>query len=294
MFHLFTHAFFKALLFLGAGSVIHAMHHEQDMRKMGGLRRRLPRTYVAMLIGAASLTGLPPLSGFFSKDQILGEATSGGTYGLVLFAVALTGVLLTAIYSFRLVFLVFHGEESEYARELLSKHEGREGPRWMTAPVLVLAVLAVVGGWLQISGLWEKFSDFLEPVVGMPIEVALSREWALSGMSVLLALTGIWTAWAVYVRRSQTAPRSPRFLLEKLYFDRLYDFLFYRPAAALARALTGLFERPVIDDSVDGIGAGTLRGGRVVAAIQNGLARTYVLLVAGGAVLVLLLFLIFR
>jgi NADH-quinone oxidoreductase subunit L len=294
MFHLVTHAFFKALLFLGAGVVIHALDGEQDMRKMGGLRKRMPRTFVAMLIGAGALAGLPPLAGFFSKDAILATAFSEGVYGKVLFSAGLAGVLLTALYSFRLIFLVFSGEESELVREHLSKHEGREGPRWMTGPVAVLALLAFAGGWLEIAGLWHPFSRFLEGVAptALRFSTTAAREWLLSGVSVVVALGGLWIAWTIYSARTQ--PRSPKALVEKLYFDRAYNLLFYRPAVLLAHRLASLFEKPVIERSVEEIGAGTLRGGRVAAAVQNGLARSYVLLVAAGASLVLLLFLIFR
>ena len=296
MFHLVTHAFFKALLFLGAGVVIHALGGEQDMRKMGGLRKRMPRTFIAMLIGAGALAGLPPLAGFFSKDAILAAAFSGGIYGKVLFAAAIAGVLLTALYSFRLIFLVFLGEESEPAREHLSKHEGREGPRWMTAPVAALALLAFVGGWLEVAGLWHPFSSWLGRIAPVAITSAPTpaREWLLSAVSVFVALGGLWIAWMVYAARSRKAPRAPKALVEKLYFDRAYDRVFYFPAVSLAHRLGSLFEKPVIERSVEEIGTGTLRGGRVAAAVQNGLARSYVLLVAAGASLILLLFLIFR
>ncbi len=295
MFHLVTHAFFKALLFLGAGVVIHALGGEQDMRKMGGLRKRMPRTFVAMLIGAGALVGLPPLSGFFSKDAILSTAISNGTYGKVLFAAGIAGVLLTALYTFRLLFLVFSGEESELVRKSLAKHKGTEGPRWMTAPVAVLALLAVGGGWLEIAGLWHPFSSFLEGVAPpFAAEPSVAREWLLSAVSLGVALGGIWIAWTIYSARRQQAPRAPGALTEKLYFDRAYDLLFYLPAVSLARRLGAWFERPVIERSGEEIGTGALAGGRFSAAIQNGLARTYVLLVAAGVSVIVLLFLVLR
>jgi NADH-quinone oxidoreductase subunit L len=290
MFHLVTHAFFKALLFLAAGVVIHALAGEQDMRKMGGLRKRMPRTFIAMLIGAGALAGLPPLAGFFSKDAILALAFSGGVYDKMLFAAGLTGVLLTALYSFRMLFLVFSGEESELARKHLSKHRGGEGPRWMTWPVAVLALLALIGGWLQLPGAWHLFSDFL----GRGATLAVTREWLLSAVSVAVALGGVWIAWAIYSARTQRAPRTPKALVEKLYFDRVYDLLFYYPAVSLAHLLGAWFERPVIERSGEEIGAGTLAGGRLAAAIQNGLARTYVLLVAAGVSAIVLFFLVLR
>jgi NADH-quinone oxidoreductase subunit L len=166
----------------------------------------------------------------------------------------------------------------------------------MTGPVAVLALLAFAGGWLEVAGLWHPFSRFLEGVA--PAAFAFSptpaREWLLSGVSVVVALGGLWIAWTIYSARTQPAPRAPKALVEKLYFDRAYDLLFYHPAVSLAHLLGSLFEKPVIERSVEEIGTGTLRGGRVAAAVQNGLARSYVLLVAAGASLVLLLFLIFR
>jgi NADH-quinone oxidoreductase subunit L len=295
MFHLVTHAFFKALLFLAAGVVIHALGGEQDMRKMGGLRRRMPRTFIAMLIGAGALAGLPLLSGFFSKDAILATAVSGGIYDKLLFAAGIAGVLLTALYSFRLLFLVFSGEESELVRKSLAKHKGPEGPRWMTVPVALLALLAVAGGWMQIAGLWHPFSTFLEVTAPtFASEPSALREWLLSAVSVVITLGGIWIAWTIYAARTQRAPRAPKALVEKLYFDRAYDLLFYRPAVWLAHRLGSWFERPLIERSGEEIGIGALGGGRISAAIQNGLARTYVLLVAAGASLIVLLFLVLR
>src|SRR5437870_1062991 len=148
MFHLMTHAFFKALLFLAAGLVIHALVGEQDMRKMGGLKRFLPRTYLAFLVGALALTGIPPLSGFFSKDSILASALAAGWYGDLLFAVGLVGAFLTGLYTFRMVFLVFGGEPSVYAREHFHRPERNEPWLWMGLAVGVLTVGAVVAGWI--------------------------------------------------------------------------------------------------------------------------------------------------
>ena len=293
MFHLVTHAFFKALLFLGAGVVIHALGGEQDMRKMGGLRKRLPRTYIAMIIGAAALAGLPPLAGFFSKDAILALASSDGLYGKILLTAGLAGVVLTALYSFRMIFLVFSGDAR--SEGTTKSHAADEGPRWMTVPVAVLALLALTGGWLEVAGLWHPFSTFLEPVVALPrLYATATREWILSATSIALSLGGIWIAWSIYATRRHQAPRAPRLLTEKLYFDRAYDLAFYRPAVAIAHWLGSLFERPLIDGSVAGIGLGASAGGRLVAALQNGLARSYALAVAAGAVIALLLFLLLR
>ena len=179
MFHLMTHAFFKALLFLAAGIVIHALVGEQDMRKMGGLRKYLPRTYWAFLIGALALTGIPPLSGFFSKDAILASALAAGTYGQILFVVGVIGAFLTGLYTFRMVFIVFGGEPSAYAREHMHRPERTEPWVWMAWTVAVLSLLAVVGGWVDIPGVWDPFGDFLEPTVEPLVEPSGTQEfWA--------------------------------------------------------------------------------------------------------------------
>jgi NADH-quinone oxidoreductase subunit L len=248
-----------------------------------------------MLIGTGALVGLPPLAGFFSKDAILATAFSNGIYGKVLFAAGIAGVLLTALYSFRLLFLVFSGEESELVKKSLPKRKRAEGPRWMTVPVAVLTLLAIGGGWMQIAGLWHPFASFLEQFSpSFAAEPSATREWLLSGVSLVVALGGIWIAWAIYSARTQQAPKAPRALVEKLYFDRAYDLVFYRPAVYVAHRLGSWFERPVIERSGEELGTSTLIGGRIAAAIQNGLARSYVLLVAAGVSILVLLFLVLR
>ena len=152
MFHLMTHAFFKALLFLAAGIVIHALAGEQDIRKMGGLRDALPRTYLFMLIGSLALAGIFPFAGFWSKDSILASALASGTYGIVLFVAGLIGAFLTGLYTFRMIFLVWRGDRSPYVREHLHDTSHGEAPFSMYAAVAVLAVLSVIGGWVQIAG----------------------------------------------------------------------------------------------------------------------------------------------
>src|SRR3954469_10082936 len=189
MFHLMTHAFFKALLFMAAGIVIHALAGEQDIRKMGGLRRLMPFTYAAFGVGALSLAGVPPFSGFFSKDSILAAALSHGWYGQMLWVAGMIGAFLTGLYAFRLFFVVFWGEPSGFVREHLMtgshahareghlSHDGHEshmhvgeGPLSMTLTVGVLAVLAAIGGFLQFAGVWTPVSDWLEPVARPLVE----------------------------------------------------------------------------------------------------------------------------
>ena len=296
MFHLMTHAFFKALLFLAAGLVIHALLGEQDMRKMGGLRRLLPRTWLAFLVGALALTGLPPFSGFFSKDSILASAlATGDAYGQLLWAAGLAGAFLTGVYTFRMVFLVFGGEPSAHVREHLERHGHGEGPSSMTVPVALLALLATIGGWIQFAGLWHPLSDFLEPAAPALHEPSLREDLATSLLAVTLGLAGAALAWWFFSARRASAPRFGRDLLErKFYFDELYDALFYRPAVFTAHAWLRLIERPVVSGSIEGAAAGTRFLGGRVRGVQTGLVRTYTLVLAGGLAVLALVFISVR
>ena len=293
MFHLMTHAFFKALLFLAAGLVIHALLGEQDMRKMGGLRQFLPRTYLAFLIGALALTGIPPLSGFFSKDSILASALAAGTYGQILFVVGLAGAFLTGLYTFRMVFLVFWGEPSAYAREHFHRPDRSEPWLWMGLSVGALAVLAVVGGWIQIPGVWHPLANFLKPAAEPLIEPTGAQDVLASILAVGLGIAGVVVAWALYSARTLAVPqaRSVHAVLEhKFYFDELYDWVFYRPTVFLTRTLRDYFERPILLGSIDALATGTRRIGNEVTGLQTGLVRTYALSIAGGVTVLALVF----
>ena len=293
MFHLMTHAFFKALLFLAAGIVIHALAGEQDMRRMGGLRRFLPRTYWAFLIGALALTGIPPFSGFFSKDSILASALAAGTYGQILFVVGIVGAFLTGLYTFRMVFLVFDGEPSAYAREHLHRPDRSEPWVWMGATVGVLSALAVIGGWIQIAGLWHPFADFLKPTVESLVDPSGSQDLLASVLAVGLGIAGAAVAWAAYSRRTLRIPqvRAVRAVLEhKFYFDELYDAVFYRPSAALAAVLRDRIERPLVLGSITALGAGARRIAGELTEVQTGLVRTYALTIAGSVTVLAFVF----
>jgi NADH-quinone oxidoreductase subunit L len=293
MFHLMTHAFFKALLFLAAGIVIHALIGEQDMRKMGGLRQFLPRTYWAFLIGALALTGIPPLSGFFSKDPILAAALDSGWWGQLLFAVGIAGAFLTGLYTFRMVFLVFGGEPSAWAREHFHRPERTEPWVWMAWTVGVLTVLAAIGGWIQIPGLWTPVSDFLDPVAEPLVEPSGAQELVASVVAVAVGVAGIAVAWAAYSARTLSIPRARaiRAVFEhKFYFDELYDWVFYRPSVALAVALRDWIERPLLLGSIDSIATGARRLGSDLSELQTGLVRTYALAIAGSVTVLALVF----
>jgi NADH-quinone oxidoreductase subunit L len=292
MFHLMTHAFFKALLFLAAGIVIHALIGEQDMRKMGGLRQFLPRTYWAFVIGALALTGIPPLSGFFSKDPILAAALDSGWYGQLLFAVGIAGAFLTGLYTFRMVFLVFDGEPSAWAREHFHRPERTEPWVWMAWTVGVLTVLAAIGGWIQITELWTPISDFLDPVAEPLVEPSGTQELIASVVAVAMGVAGIAVAWAAYSARTLSIPRARpvRAVLEhKFYFDELYDWVFYKPSVALAVALRDWFERPLLG-SIDTIATSARRIGSDLSDVQTGLVRTYALAIAGSVTVLAFVF----
>jgi NADH-quinone oxidoreductase subunit L len=305
MFHLMTHAFFKALLFMAAGLVIHALLGEQDIRRMGGLRDLMPRTYLAFLAGALALVGLPPFAGFFSKDSILAAAMHDGWYGYLLWTAGLAGTFLTGLYTFRMLFVVFAGEPSAFVREHLIRprrhghaHHG-EGPFSMTSTVAILAVLSVIGGWIQFAPLWIPVTHWLD-VVAPTLRHAEATSWqegVSSALAFALGLGGIAAAWLVYLRRRVAVPRlafAQRLLEHKFYFDEAYDLVFYSPAVRIARLFVDGVERLVVGGSITGLGRGIGDAARGVARAQTGLLRTYALAIAGGVAVLLVVFISVR
>jgi NADH-quinone oxidoreductase subunit L len=298
MFHLMTHAFFKALLFMTAGLAIHALAGEQDIRNMRGLGKLMPFTKWCFLAGALALVGIPPFSGFFSKDSIVASAAALGTwYGWIFWVCGIAGAFLTGLYTFRLWFLVFPGEPSPFVREHYHDHHGREGAWTMLVPVGVLAVLATVGGWLQWSPQWHPFTDWLAPAAQTltVAEPTSTQEYLTSAATVLAGLAGIALAWAIYSERRVEVPAAPfwrRTLEHKFYFDELYDRLFYAPGAWAASFLRREFEEPVVLQTGRDLGETTLATGGLVRRIQTGLLRTYFLFLAAGAAGLVLAFLI--
>ncbi len=298
LFHLMTHAFFKALLFMAAGVVIHALAGEQDIRRMGGLARELPWTYRAFLIGSLSLAAIPPFAGFFSKDAILSSAANSGSLGWILWGIGIVGAFLTALYTFRLLFVVFFGEISPFAREHLHK-ERFEGPLSMLWPVGVLTVLSIVGGLLQIPGVWHAVDTWIEPVAHS-VEEASGAVAVFSVLaSLAAALGGIAVAWALYRRPSEKPaelrrrfPWAARTLEHKLYFDEAYDAAFYEPASRLATWLGRWFEEPIVLRSLGGLGIGVRDVSDRVSAAQTGRVRAYVLALAMGLAVLAIVFLV--
>jgi NADH-quinone oxidoreductase subunit L len=296
MFHLMTHAFFKALLFMAAGLVIHALADEQDIRKMGGIGRLMPWTRWAFLAGALALVGIPPFGGFFSKDSIIAAALHAGWYGVIFWVVALIGAFLTGLYTFRLYFIVFGGSKAAPDAHL---HDGREGPRTMLVPVGILAVLALVGGWIQFAPFWHPLTDWLAPVAPTlaAAEPANWQEALSSVLAVALGLAGMAVAWAMYGTGRIAVPRFARVqraLEHKLYFDEAYDAIFYRPAAAFASWLRRDFEEPVILTAGPDLGETVFDSGRGVSRLQTGLLRTYVFFLGTGMAVLAIVFLLVR
>jgi NADH-quinone oxidoreductase subunit L len=265
---------------------------------MGGVRGPMPKTYIAFLIGSLALVGIPPLSGFFSKDSILASALASGGYGQVLFVIGLIGTLLTGIYAFRLLFVVFLGEPSQLVGEHTHDHARGEGAWTMTWPVGILAVLAAVGGWIQIAGLWHPFGEWLDPVAfGREhlalVEPTVTQDYVTSTLAVALGALGILVAWALYGARSRPVPRSAAVqntLEHKLWFDELYDLIFYKPAVLLTRGLRRGVEEPLIGGSISGVTVGARETAEAVGGAQTGYLRSYALMIALGVAVLVLVF----
>jgi NADH-quinone oxidoreductase subunit L len=284
MFHFMTHAFFKALLFLAAGNVIHAFHEDQDIRHMGNLRAGLPITFWTFLIGTLSISGFPLFAGFFSKDEIIRAAlnATGGEFWLGVLALLTAG--LTAYYMFRLFFIAFGWE--------WMAHDGRhlhEALPIQTIPIVILAAGAVVGGYIPVA-------SFLTPVFGGAVEVGTATFIGLAALSVLVALVGFAVAYLLHARRPDLAVAwrtrlGPIHTLveHKYYIDELYDRLFVRPGLALARFLNDVVEPRVIDGAVNAVAAAVMVEAQDVRGIQTGRVRSYALVTLGGAVGVLLI-----
>jgi NADH-quinone oxidoreductase subunit L len=293
IFHLLTHGAFKALLFLGCGSVIIALHHEQDMRKMGGLKDKLPITYWTFVIGSLALAGFPLTAGFFSKDDLLVSAWSSGPLGQVLAVLGILTALLTAFYSFRLVFVMFWGPSRVDPHHVAEVHE--PSPT-MTIPLMVLAVLSIITGYFGIP-------EFLEPMFATEGSGA-SQHASGSLMIMLLAsvagLLGIAGAYYVYVLNPSLPDRWARqwrtvyqLSLNKWYFDEIYDRNIVRPTLSAAAELWKHVDVAVIDGAVNGVARAIGWGAWILRLIQSGQTQHYVLGMALGGLVILTMFLMF-
>jgi NADH-quinone oxidoreductase subunit L len=285
MYHLLTHGAFKALLFLGCGSVIIALHHEQDMRHMGGLKDKLPVTYWTFVVGSLALAGFPLTAGFFSKDDLLVSAWSAGPLGQVLTILGLITALMTAFYSFRLVFVTFWGPSHVDPHHAKHIHEPS---RTITTPLLILAVFSILTGYLGIP-------SFLEPVFSAQHESADHHGTAGLGIMILatvMGLSGIAAAYYIYVLNPQLPDRFAqqwktlyRGSLNKWYVDDAYDRAFVLPTFTAASELWKRVDVNVIDGAVNGVARAVAWGGWLLRLVQSGQTQHYALAMAVGIVI---------
>ena len=293
VFHVTTHAFFKALLFLGAGSVIHAMGGEQDMRKMGGLWKHLPITGKTMALGTLAISGFPFLSGFFSKDEILAHTYE---HSPVLWFFGMLTSMLTAFYMFRLFFLTFFGK---FRGTHEQEHHLHESPASMTIPLIVLAVLSVAGGLLGLPEFWHQtnwISEHLSPIImhKSPSTLPHDTEWMLMGIATLSALTIIYIAYVIYMQRNirplpegAKMPFIQKVIYNKYYVDELYNAIIRKPLDAISAILHKYVDEQVIDGIVNGVGS-TVNGiSSVVRKAQTGHIGVYIFSMVIGIVLIL-------
>ncbi len=290
VFHVITHAFFKALLFLAAGSVIHAMHHEQDIRKMGGLKSKLPITHITFLIGCIAIAGVPPFSGFFSKDEILAAAYAKNP---IYWFLGLIGAAMTAFYMFRLYATTFLGQFRGTEAQASHLHES---PVSMTIPLIILAVLSAVGGAMgvpEILGGHHWLGQHLSSIIGAESTLHLSHttEWILMGSSVTIAVLALLIAISKYSKQADGEPQTAlgKFLYNKWLVDELYEKAIVQPLNRFAGFLKEVVEKNIIDGFVNGTGKIVQYGARQTRLIQSGQVGYYILFMVLSIVLLFLI-----
>jgi NADH-quinone oxidoreductase subunit L len=278
VFHVITHAFFKALLFLAAGSVIHAMHHEQDIRKMGGLKSKLPITHLTFLIGCIAIAGVPPFSGFFSKDEILAAAFAKNP---LYWYLGVVGAAMTAFYMFRLYATTFLGQ---FRGTEAQAHHLHESPVAMTLPLILLAVLSAVGGAMGVPAILggnHWLGHHLSSIIGeeAPLHLSHTTEWILMGSSVSIALTALLIAISKYSKQADGEPQTAlgKFLYNKWLVDELYEKAIVQPLHRFAGFLKEVIEKNVIDGVVNGAGKLVQYGARQTRLMQSGQVGYYIL-----------------
>jgi NADH-quinone oxidoreductase subunit L len=306
VFHLYTHAFFKALLFLCAGSVMHAMGGELDIQKMGNLKKYMPVTYATMLIASFSISGIPGLAGFFSKDEILWMAYAGESpVGKIVWAIGTLVAFLTAFYSFRLIFLTFHGK---FRGTHEQEHHLHESPKSMTIPLMVLCVGAVAAGWVGIPaligekiGVHNYIAEFMKPVLGHPEGHGThGEEMVVMMISIAVGLGGIGLAYFMYILRPELPARLTqqfsavhRVLFNKYYVDELYSFLIVRPAIWTAKnVLIGITDARIIEAIVNGVPSAIAALSSGLRKIQTGLMQHYATIMATGVLIIVAIMLL--
>jgi len=307
VFHLYTHAFFKALLFLCAGSVMHAMAGELDLQKMGGLKKYMPVTYWTMLLASLSISGIPGFAGFFSKDEILWLAYSGPSpVGKLVWAIGTLVAFLTAFYSFRLIFLTFHGK---FRGTHEQEHHLHESPKSMTVPLMLLCVGAVASGWIgipnaigELAGIHSSnwFPEFMMPVLGHPAGHGThAEEWMVMAISIAAGFSGIGLAAYFYIlnpsipaKLVQQFSAVHRVLFNKYYVDELYSFILIRPTIWVARnILIGITDMRIIEAIVNGVPETIGAFSQLLRKMQTGLLQHYATIMATGALIIVALML---
>jgi NADH-quinone oxidoreductase subunit L len=293
VFHVTTHAFFKALLFLGAGSVIHAMGGEQDVRKMGGLKKALPVTFMTMLLGTIAISGLPPFSGFFSKDEMLAHVYEHSKF---LWFLGVVTSMLTAFYMFRLMFLTFWGS---FRGTHEQKHHLHESPKSMTVPLMVLAALAVVGGALGLPEFWGMknwMSENLNSVIirKNPSILSHETEWFLMSLAIVSAAVTIYVAYITFIQKNMLPSASEkemsgwqRLVYNKYYVDEFYDALIRKPLNGISTALYKFFDTQIIDGIVNGVGALVDWISSLMRRLQTGHIGFYIMAMVVGIIVIL-------
>jgi NADH-quinone oxidoreductase subunit L len=298
MFHLTTHAFFKALLFLGAGSVIHAMGGEQDIRKMGGLGSSLPKTRCAFLMGTIAIAGIPPFSGFFSKDEIFSSVFANN---IPFWILSVAGAMMTAFYMFRLYFLTFGGHFRGTGEQRQHLHES---PSIMIIPLVILAILSIGGGIINVPGFLggsSRLQNFLAPVFAdsLPFLKAPAYslnhalEWVLAIISLIFVAVMILVAYNRFIKKEPAFTESfeksfvPKLFSNKYYVDELYDAIFVRPITSLAKGLHKTVEAKIIDSLVNRIGTTVIRAGDAIRYLQTGHVGFYMVMMVAGIIAIL-------
>lgn len=286
MFHVVTHAFFKALLFLGSGSVIHALHGEQDIRKMGGLKKYIPVTFWTFLIASLAISGIPPLSGFFSKDEILAKAFE---HNIAVWAILSFSSMLTAFYMFRLVYLTFFGNFR--GTEETKKHI-HESPAVMSIPLIILCILSIVGGFLGLPallGVTHKFDAYLAPVtegskilLGEAHHLSHSTEWMLIAVAVIAAIASIWYAYNKYIKNGEQPEDEAsltgfkKWISNKFYIDELYEAVIVKPMLVLSDLFMVVIDKLIIDLAVNAVAWIVSISGRALRLVQTGNTGFYI------------------
>jgi NADH-quinone oxidoreductase subunit L len=300
MFHLTTHAFFKALLFLAAGSIIHSLGGEQDIRKMGGLNKSMPKTYWTFLIATLAITGIPPLSGFFSKDEILLHVLM---HSVPFWIFATFGVLLTAFYMFRLFYLAFFGK---FRGTSVEHHHLHESPLVMTIPLMVLAFLSVIGGFFNLPKIFEgteRLNTFLSPVFADASRFIHNRyrfsddyneilimavPLVFSAIMIIIAFQRFIVDKKIMDDKVVTKSVFSNLIFRKFYMDEIYNFLLIRPVLWLSKIFYTLIELKLIDRSVNGIGTLVIRMGNTIRYVQTGHVGFYLFIMVFGIIAILL------